>query len=67
MVDEIFDKLHDQGRMSWSGFILFSYPVFVVWKIVQDKDRQTIRKGRIIMDIRRLNKIILADVYFLPF
>jgi hypothetical protein len=61
-LDEVHDKLHQQGRMEWtqkptpSGF-----PVFVVWKEVDGK-----RKGRVVVDIRGLNKVTVADAYPLP-
>ncbi len=63
VVDETFDKLHDQGRMSWTKESTpFSYPVFVVWTMRPDGTR----KGRAVVDIRGLNAITQTDVYPLP-
>ena len=62
VIDATFDKLHDQGKMSWSKQPTpFSYPVFVVWK-----DTPNGRKGRVVVDIRELNKITETDTYPLP-
>lgn len=62
VIDATFDKMHDQGKMSWSTQPTpFSYPVFVVWK-----DTASGRKGRVVVDIRELNKITETDTYPLP-
>ena len=63
VVNKTFDKLHAQGRLSWtSESTPFSYPVFVVWKTMPDGTR----KGRAVIDIRGLNAITQADLYPLP-
>lgn len=63
VVDETFDKLHEQGRMSWTNESTpFSYPVFVVWTTRPDGSR----KGRAVVDIRGLNALTQTDVYPLP-
>lgn len=63
VVDKTFDKLHEQGRLSWTTESTpFSYPVFVVWKAMPDGTR----KGRAVVDIRGLNSITQADLYPLP-
>lgn len=62
VIDATFDKLHEQGKMHWSTQPTpFSYPVFVVWK-----DTPNGRKGRVVVDIRELNKITENDTYPLP-
>lgn len=62
VIDATFDKLHEQGKMRWSTQPTpFSYPVFVVWK-----DTPNGRKGRVVVDIRELNKITENDTYPLP-
>ena len=54
VVNKTFDKLHEQGRMSWSTTSTpFSYPVFVVWKTLPSGER----KGRAVVDVRSLNQI----------
>ena len=63
VIDESFDKLHRQGKMTWSNQPTpFSYPVFVVWRNMPDGTR----KGRVVIDIRGLNKITESDSYPLP-
>lgn len=65
-IDQTFDELHKQGRMSWSKHPTpFGFPVFVVWRAVQ-VDGQTHRKGRAVVDIRGLNFITVRDTYPLP-
>ena len=62
VINATFDKMHEQGKMSWSTQPTpFSYPVFVVWK-----DTPNGRKGRVVVDIRELNKITEVDSYPLP-
>ena len=68
LIDEKFDKMHTQGKMSWTtGPSPFAFPVFVVWKTVYEGPEKTPRrKGRVVVDIRGLNKITIADNYPLP-
>ena len=62
VIDEQFDKLHTQDRMEWTTAATpFSFPCFVVWK-----ETSTGRKGRVVVDIRALNKITMPDVYPVP-
>ncbi|MGI4816790.1 MAG: reverse transcriptase domain-containing protein, partial [Janthinobacterium lividum] len=63
VIDDTFDKLQREGRMSWTKTATpFSYPVFVVWKTKPNGERQ----GRAVVDIRGLNAISLPDVYPVP-
>ena len=51
IVDEAFDKLHEQGRMIWTTQSTpFTYPCFVVWKNTPNG-----RKGCVVVDIQALN------------
>lgn len=62
LVDEMFDKMHKQGRLKWTDEETpFSFPVFVVWKWANGK-----RKGRAVVDIRGLNNMIIPDAYPVP-
>ncbi|KAG5810041.1 hypothetical protein H9Q74_014111 [Fusarium xylarioides] len=62
LIDQIFDKLHDQKRMEWvTKPTPFAAPVFVVWRIVDGKP-----KGRAVVDLRALNKVTISDSYPLP-
>lgn len=66
LVDEMFDKLHQQGRMQWaSNHSPRGYPVFVAWR-TQYKDGNAVKKGRVVVDIRNLNKITVPDIYPTP-
>lgn len=59
LVDETFDKLHDQGRMEWTTKPTpFTYPVFVVWKTIGKPGSPPQRKGRVIVDIRGLTRAL---------
>ena len=65
-VDEVFDKLHEQGRMEYTSQPTpHGYPVFVVWRTVPGPDGPE-RKGRVVVDIRGLNKIAVTDSYPMP-
>ena len=62
VIDKAFDKLYKQGRMEWTATATpFSFPCFVVWKDTEDG-----RKGRVVVDIRALNKITMPDTYPVP-
>ena len=63
VVDEKFNELHETGRLSWTTTATpFSYPVFVVWTTSPDGTH----KGRPVVDIRGLNRIVQLDVYPIP-
>ena len=64
VIDREFDKLHQQGRMEWTTTATpFSFPCFVVWKDIPGNNE---RKGRVVVDIRALNKITMPDAYPVP-
>lgn len=55
--------MHKQGRLEYTTDPTpFSFPVFVVYKT----DSHGKRKSRAIVDIRKLNKLVLPDSYPLP-
>lgn len=63
IVDDTFEKMHTQGRLKYTTDPTpFSFPVFVVYKT----DSQGKRKGRAVVDIRKLNDLVLPDSYPLP-
>ena len=63
LVDDTFNKLHHQGRMKFtSDPTPFSFPVFIVWK----SDSEGKKKGCSIVDILKLNDLVLPDSYQLP-
>ena len=62
VIDDTFDKLHVQDRMTWTREPTpFTFPCFVVWKMVNGE-----MKGRVVIDIRALNMITLPDAYPVP-
>jgi len=60
--------MHVQSKMHWTKENTpFGYPVFVVWKTVYEgPEKNPIRKGRVVVDIRGLNKITEVDSYPIP-
>jgi dUTPase len=67
VVDEAFQPLHDQGKMSYTTqHTTTGFPVFVVWRTVHKPGREPERKGRAVVDLRPLNKVTERDVYPIP-
>jgi hypothetical protein len=62
VVEKAFAELESQGRASRTKKLTpFSYPVFVIWKLVNGE-----LKGRMVVDIRGLNLLVIPDVYPMP-
>ncbi len=62
VVGDTFDKLHSQGKMHYTTQpTSFSYPLFVV-----GRDTPQGRKGRAVIDIRKLDDITEVNSYPLP-
>ena len=60
VVDNTFDEMHRQARLEYTTDpTLFSCPVFVIYKI----DSHGKKKGRAVVDIRKLNNLVLLDSY----
>ena len=67
VVDKEFDQMHVESRMSWTDRPTpHGYPVFVVWKTVRPSGKPPERKGRVVTDIRGLNKKAETDAYPMP-
>ena len=63
VVDKIFDEMHRLSRLEFTTkHTPFSFPVFVIWKA----DAEGKRKGRAVVDIWKLNEMVLPDSYLLP-
>jgi hypothetical protein len=65
IIDTILDKFYNQDKFEWiikSTFYIF--PVFVVWRTLY-KNGILIRKGRAVVDIRKFNRIVMSDIYFI--
>ena len=58
VIDDTFDEMHKQGHLQYTTDPTpFSFPVFIVFKI----DHQGKRKSRAVVDIRRLNELVLPN------
>ena len=56
--------MHCLGRLKFtSKHIPFSFPVFVIWKL----DAEGKKQGRAMVDIQKLNDMVLPDSYPLFF
>ena len=68
IVDEEFDRLHQQKKMDWTEQLTpFRAPVFVVWKTVHVRPEKILnQKARVVVDIQALNKILATNSYPLP-
>ena len=63
VIDKKFNRLYEKEKMLWTEkFMIYNYSIFVVWKIVNDE-----RKERIMINIRKLNKIFEFDAYLMSF
>lgn len=69
-LNEKFDGMHREGKMSFlTEPTPIACPVFIVWKndiIIVKKVKETKQKGRPVVDLRPLNKVVVPDVYPLP-
>lgn len=66
-IDRTFDPLREAGKLSpATGHTPSAYPVFVVWKTVTDQNGQTKEKGRVVIDLRGVNKEVVPDLYPIP-
>lgn len=60
LIDLTFDEIYRLGRLKFiSEHTSFSFLVFIIWKL----DAKDKRKGRAVVDIRKLNNMILSDSY----
>lgn len=63
VVDKIFNEMHRLDYLKFTTkYTPFSFPVFVIWK----PDAKGKRKSRVVVDIRKLNEMLLSDSYPLP-
>jgi uncharacterized protein involved in tolerance to divalent cations len=63
IIDETFDNLHAKEKVKWfTNSTSFEYFVFVIYRTIM-KDDKFVRKERVVIDIRKLNVIIVTNVY----
>ena len=67
LIDQQFDTLAKDGKLEFcKDPTPFAFPVFVAWRTMYSPDGTPIRKGRVVVDIRGLNKACLSDTYPMP-
>jgi hypothetical protein len=65
IIDTALDKLHSQGKFEWiTKSTPYIFLVFVAWRTLY-KDEIPIRKGRAVVDIRKFNRAVMSDTYFI--
>ena len=66
LIDEMFNKLHKQKRMKYIKYsTAHDYSIFVIWRIILKSEQKSVRKDRVVIDIRELNKITETDNYLM--
>ena len=65
VIDETFDKLHDQEKTYWiQSSAFYACSVFVTWQIIY-KNKKLIQKKQTIINLQELNQITVFDIYSL--
>lgn len=65
-IDKKFDALHQQKKLKWIiKFISYVFSIFVIWHTVHRQNKKSLRKDRMIVNIKNLNKISNFDAYFM--
>lgn len=60
VVDKIFDEMYRLGRLEFTTeHNQINFPMFVIWKT----DVEGKKKGKSVIDIRKLNKMLLPNLY----
>lgn len=60
LVDEIFDEMQWLGRLKYIiSHTPFSFPIFVVYKTNVKEEK----KRRAVVDIQKLNDLVILDAY----
>ena len=60
VVNKTFNKLYNQNQMKWTSQLMpFTHPYFIIWKRLLNNGR----KGRVVVNIWRLNQILISDAY----
>ena len=65
-INQKFNKLQRKKKMNWiRDAISYDFFIFVVWRIVHATNKNSIKKDRIVIDIRDLNKMSESNDYFM--
>lgn len=60
LVDKTFDKIQRLGRLKYiTSYTSFSFPLFIVYKTNTKGER----KGYVVVDIHKLNNLIIPNAY----
>lgn len=63
LVDKMFDKMYRFSCLKYTTLhTFFSFSVFVVYKTNAKGEK----KGRVVVNIRKLNDLVVLDAYLLP-
>ena len=67
LIDQKFDKMHAQDRLSWfENLTSFEFSIFVIRKTMYVSSKKTLeRKEKTVINIRELNAIFVANSYSL--
>ncbi|KAJ5232494.1 hypothetical protein N7468_005450 [Penicillium chermesinum] len=66
-IDKLFDSLQADGKLKRAkSHTPSGYPVFVVWKWKTDDKGGRQRIGRVVVDLRAQNRLVVKDIYPLP-
>ncbi|KAJ5689576.1 hypothetical protein N7462_003968 [Penicillium macrosclerotiorum] len=66
-IDKVFDALQADGKLKFaSSYTPSGYPVFVIWKWKTNDKGDRERVGRVVVDLRSQNKMVIKDVYPVP-
>ena len=63
-IDQEFNKLQRKEKMNWTrDATSYGFSVFVVWKTVHASSKNSVKKNRVVIDIRDLNKMSESNDY----
>ena len=70
VLDKKHDKLYVEGKIDWiKRPAPIACPVFIVWQngnIVKNSKVIGIKKGRVVINLRPVNRLVIPDSYPLP-
>ena len=65
-INQKFNKLQREKKMNWTkNATSYDFFVFVVWKIVHASNKNSIKKNKIVINIRDFNKMSKSNDYFM--
>ena len=65
-INQKFNKLQREKKMNWiKDATSYDFFVFVVWRIIHASNKNSIKKDKIVIDIRDFNKMSESNDYFM--